>query len=248
MSNRNPHPDPNQHGSPKEKREVSGSIHVRGEVEANLPKGFIDNYETSQKEDGDRQEKKFRLDVITLIFVIIVAGLTVWQAILNRQMVKTADNTLKTAKEQFRRDQRPYLAQTSRSSEPPHFILTPGNPSQGQIIWNWHMSNYGKTPADHVTFTQEISLDGGPFVPSQGEIVPNVGPPMAPTTDVNDSVISKPIQTSEFDRLMKTTDGIIIRIKIGYSDLEGTPYETGLCISHTNYGSLTYCKKDNYVR
>jgi hypothetical protein len=248
MSSRKLHPDPNQHGSPKERREVSGSLHVKGEVEANLPKGFIDNYEAAQKEEGDRQEKKYRLDVITLTFVIIVAGLTVWQACLNHQMAVLAANTLKTTKEQFQRDQRPYLAQTSKSSEPPQFIPRPDDQSHGQILWNWHMTNYGKTPADHVTFTQEISLDGEPFAPSFRETAPNFGPPMAPTTDVCDSVISRPIERAEFERLVKVTDGIVIRIKIDYSDLEGTRYQTGLCLTRTNFGSLTYCKKDNYVR
>ncbi len=247
MGNHKPHPDPNQRRSSKEEREVSGSIHIRGEVEANLPKSLIDHYEAAQETEGNRQEKKYRLDVITLIFVIIVAGLTVWQACLNRKLAITAADTLKTTKEQFQRDQRPYLAQTSKSSEAPQFILKPDDPSHGQIMWNWHMTNYGKSPADHVTFSQEISLDGEPFVPSFGETVPNVGPPMAPTTDVYDSVISRPIEKAEFERLVKLTNGIVIRIKIDYSDLEGTPYETGLCLTRTNFGSLTYCKKDNYV-
>jgi hypothetical protein len=109
------------------------------------------------------------------------------------------------------------------------------------------MTNCGKTPAQDVTFAQEIRLAGQSWKPCYGEKAPNIGPPLVQGQDVLDTVISDEMLKTEFDRLMQITDGVSIRIKIHYTGLDGTPYETGLCFSRTNAGSVPYYKKDNYI-
>lgn len=81
----------------------------------------------------------------------------------------SAQKALDQSRDLFLKDQRPYVGQTSKSTEGPTFYQNPKTPGYGQIVWNWHMTNYGKSPANSVSFTQEIKLAGRPFLPSYGK-------------------------------------------------------------------------------
>jgi hypothetical protein len=240
-----PHSDPDDNGTRNQKRSITGDVHVRGEVFIEpTPKEALARDAAQNKNDA-KERKKWWLERATFGVLTIYAGLTAIQSCQAIKSTNVATESARINAEQFRLDQRPYIAQTSRSSEPPTFHVN--SDVDGQILWNWHVTNYGKTPANNVKFTQEIRLGGESFVRSYKEVAASVGSPMAPTGEVFSSVISKPTTKVEFDRLMGITDGISVRIKIAYTGLDGTPYETGFCLSHTNFGSLTYCKDDNYI-
>ncbi|MGO9009478.1 MAG: hypothetical protein ACLQPN_05185 [Bryobacteraceae bacterium] len=160
----------------------------------------------------------------------------------------SAQKALDQSRDLFLKDQRPYVGQTSKSTEGPTFYQNPKTPGYGQIVWNWHMTNYGKSPANSVSFTQEIKLAGRTFLPSYGENGPDIGQPQLPGGDTFDTVISAPMPKDEFDRLLGLPDGISIRIRIHYAGLDGSKYESGLCLSRTNAGSIAYCKQDNYIK
>jgi hypothetical protein len=51
-----------------------------------------------------------------------------------------AQKALDMTRDKFRQDQRPYIWVTSLGE--PTFV-----PQAGQIIWTWHMTNYGRSPA-----------------------------------------------------------------------------------------------------
>ena len=148
----------------------------------------------------------------------------------------------------FQLEERPYIAQSINSTTGPKWHSNVSDSGKGQLVWDWHMTNYGKTPAQNITFTQEMKLAGGSWKRSHGEAALNVGPPQLQGQDVVDTVISDEIPRSELDRLMRTTDGISIRIKIYYTGLNGNDFETGLCLSRTNAGSIMYCTSDNYIK
>jgi hypothetical protein len=162
--------------------------------------------------------------------------------------IDVASAAVKQSENQFKLDQRPYIVQTAKTTEAPRFVDLPTMPGSGQILWNWHMMNYGKSPANNISYTEEIKLAGHQFVQCHGETKPSIGPPQMTGDDVFDTVISDPISREEFSRLLGITDGISIRIKIHYTGLDGTNYESGLCLSRTNAGSITYCKNDNYIK
>jgi hypothetical protein len=117
----------------------------------------------------------------------------------------------------------------------------------GQIIWDWHMTNYGRTPANNVTFTQEMKLGDGNFVLCYGEHRRDVGSPQAPGGDEFDSVISAPMKSDDVKKLLTMNDGISIRITIWYSDAGGSSYKSGICLTRTNAGAIGYCKEGNYI-
>jgi len=185
----------------------------------------------------------FIVMLATIVYVTVSARqLLVMRDQLGQMKISVAQNG-----NQFKLDERPYISQTIRSTSGPSWHQNPFDSAKGQITWDWHMTNYGKTPAQNITFTQEIKLAGQSWKPSYGEVVPSIGPPQVQGQDVFDTVISDEMPRTEFDRLMQITDGVSIRIKINYTSLDGTAYETGLCLSRTNAGSLPYCKTDNYI-
>ena len=185
----------------------------------------------------------FIVMLATIIYVVVSARqLHVMSDQLRETKISIAQNDT-----QFKLDERPYIAQTVKSTAAPNWHQNPLDSTKGQILWDWHMTNYGKSPAQNITFTQQIKLAGKSWMPSHGEVGPDIGPPQLQGQDVFDTVISDEMLKSEFDRLMQITDGVSIRIKVHYTGPDGTAYETGLCVSRTNAGSIIYCKDDNYI-
>ena len=110
------HPDPNHPEGDNHERHISGSINVRGEIETKRPPDLVKEHATERKEDAAHEKKKFVVECITLAVVAIYAGLTAWQGCSTKTAADaaqsaaiTADATLKSSKEQFRTDERPYL-------------------------------------------------------------------------------------------------------------------------------------------
>jgi hypothetical protein len=97
-----PHPDPHKDSREQNECHVSGDIHVRGEVESKLPPSLIEKYDTERKDDNTREGKRFVinfvLQLLTLIALIVYAGLAAWQG---WSAQKTADSTVI--------DRRPYV-------------------------------------------------------------------------------------------------------------------------------------------
>jgi hypothetical protein len=250
-----PHPNPDNNGGGEQKRSITGSVHVQGEIEVHLPPDVKKENSTSNNKKETREGIKLWIEGLSLFFLVIYAGLTGIQssqsikaATAAKDAADTAKNTLIQSQKDFVRDQRPYVWQAIKTTSSPRFQVNPKDPSVGYVLWEWHMTNYGKTPGNHVLFTQEIKLGDETYVPSLGESGKDVGNPQAPGGDTFDTVISRPIKRSEFDRLLMMNEGISIRVVIWYSDADGSNYESGICLSRTNAGSITYCKEGNYIK
>lgn len=160
--------------------------------------------------------------------------------------VKAAQDANRDAEERFRKDERPYVAETPKSTEPPHFLTTKPNVT-GQIAWNFHYSNFGKTPAYHLHSEQFIKLGDGPFVRSNGEPKHRGETILPPTGDNFITAVSAPIAPEELDQLLKVSGGIQIKIILSYTDSYGTRYETGICETRLNTGTISYCE-GNYIK
>jgi hypothetical protein len=71
----------------------------------------------------------------------------------------TAEDALKTARENFRSEQRPIVWLTNDLGAPV-FVPNPKKADNtGQIVWDWHFTNYGKTPALHISFRHFMRID-----------------------------------------------------------------------------------------
>jgi hypothetical protein len=254
--NNKPRTDPNQNSGQGYERKISGDIHVRGQIEADVPESLIEKYKTARNENTPRDNARFIVECITLGLVFLYAALT---AIQSCESVKSADaaksaadtaaKTLAQSIIQFAKEQRPYIGETSRSTQSPIWAQNPIDRTKGQILWKWTITNYGKSPDKNATFTQEMKLAGGEWEPSYGESGPVYSAPMPPGQDQFDDVISGLMTRKDYERLLGITDGISIRIKISYFGPDDTQYGTGLCLSRTNAGSIGYCNTDteNYI-
>jgi hypothetical protein len=172
------------------------------------------------------------------------------QAIIGSALILTlvySILSLNATKAQFALDQRPYIAEALKV-EPPQFLPNPSDPDDGQVIWNSHHVNFGQSPANSITMTEEISLDGKPFVPSFGSTEQSItAAPMVQNAEEFHTLLSRHLSKSEFDSLMSKDRAISIRIVINYTDLAGRPYKTGICMSRLISGAITMCADGNYI-
>jgi hypothetical protein len=74
-------------GSREQKRKITGELHVRGEIEANIPRAAMEQYKAAIQENTSRDNWRFAVECITLFFVIVVAILGIIQT---RQSIRSA--------------------------------------------------------------------------------------------------------------------------------------------------------------
>jgi hypothetical protein len=252
----------NNAGQPPEKPPL-GSV-TENKID---PTKITNNPRTDQKKRKHKPLSCFEIWMVVLsVFGILVAAATgvaiVWQDIIaNAALVElqkqfpelqksaaAADQGVKDARSNFENDERPYIWIRSKL-DAPQFRFNPINNNQGQILWDWHVVNYGKTPAQNVRFTQYMKIGNKPFVFSYGEKENNPSAPIPPNADiVFDTIISAPITPKQYADLIKTDGGIQIKVVLNYSGLQGGGYETSLCLSRLQNGAISFCKPYNYIK
>jgi hypothetical protein len=84
------HANPHADSADKYERHIDGSIVVRGEIETKVPPDLVQKHDREREEDGTQERKKFRVEIITLFFVAIVACLTAWQDYLTHEEVQVS--------------------------------------------------------------------------------------------------------------------------------------------------------------
>jgi hypothetical protein len=160
---------------------------------------------------------------------------------------KQAEQANKDARERFQREERPYVWLTSSGIGAPKFVPEPGGkiPDSGQVIWTWHFTNYGKTPAYKLRVQQYMSFDGGQFVPShhEGPKEPYADVPIPPGQDLLNSVVSEPGITNQqwTQAIGLTGKGVSIRAVVQYGDSYDAQYESVMCLRLLNSGAVSYC-------
>jgi|SRR5271157_1439774 len=156
----------------------------------------------------------------------------------------TAAATLTSAQEQFKIDHRPILWLTNQNYAPKL-----NRPSK-QILWEFHLANYGKTPIQSIRYNKYMKVGDKDFTITYGAKGPSVGPPLPPgSIDYYDDVISEPhITEAEFKRLLGISNSLSIKIVFDYTDAYGGEYQTGVCLTRLNTGAVGYCKEGNYIK
>jgi hypothetical protein len=174
-------------------------------------------------------------------------SLTVVSAIASVISALTACLALKTARDNFLADQRPVIWLTHDSGGP-EFVTTQNQAvNTGQILWSWHFTNYGKTPALRVSFRHFLIL--GDTAERYGATGPSISAPLPTNQTYLATSVSRPaISRDEFDRVMKLDGYIGISGEIFYFDAYGTKYETSFCLKRLATGSFTFCKDGNDIK
>jgi hypothetical protein len=159
-----------------------------------------------------------------------------------------AQTALQTARDNFRAEQRPIIWLTNDLGSPQYFNLA-NKTDGGQIAWEWHFTNYGRSPARHLTFHHLIKI-GDKVEEGYGyNGQPSVGAPVPTNKDDRAAVASKPeISAEQFTKLMATDEAIGISGEISYEDAYGEKYTTMFCLRHLALGGILYCKEGNDIK
>lgn len=161
----------------------------------------------------------------------------------------TAEDALKNARENFRSEQRPIIWLTNNLGAPQFIPNLKKADGTGQIVWDWHFTNYGKTPALHLTYHDFMRIENN-TEESHGATGPSIGAPLPTGKDDFATVVSHPdISQNEFNRLMNSIDNpIAISGSIVYFDAYGQQYETTFCLTRLLTGAVQHCKEGNDIK
>ena len=165
--------------------------------------------------------------------------------------VLAAQQANSDARDRFEEDERPYIWFNATGTGAPEFIQTPNSsPSTGQVVWSWHYTDYGRTPAYGVQWVfEEIKIGNRPFKVMLQRPYGHIGSVTPPGKDDFATIPSKPgLTQEEFNHLLQVDHAISIRAHVDYVDAEGAVYETGFCMSRLSGGAIEYCDEGNYIK
>jgi hypothetical protein len=201
------------------------------------------------------ERKRFRVEKITLVVLSVYAGIAAVQAYLmyrattaTESAAKVASDTLTNSRKQFLTEERPIVWITNELGSPV-FVPNRVQKETGQIVWTVHYTNYGKTPTKDLKLAKSIKLGDQSFT-SYGEADGEVGAPLPPGKNDMTTFISEPgISKAQFNKLLAEMafHGVSISMRITYADAYGGDYETGVCLTKLNMGSIGYCLTGNYI-
>lgn len=152
--------DHHKTGKDQYKRDVSGNVHVRGEVEAKLPESFIQQHKTERGEDTARGRKKFCVEVLTLIAVLAYTTVAFWQGCSNKTAADAAKSAADTATAALTKVQRAFVFAESVKCG---VVNTPSGGVLGMTcVVNWRNSGTTPTKDLHVHTNFKVSPDPRP--------------------------------------------------------------------------------------
>ena len=134
--------DPNQNTRDQNKREISGDIHVRGEVETKFPPDIAEQHKTDRKEDKADAKKRYVVELLTLAAVVIYAGIAGWQGCETKTIIALTQK-------HFQIDQRPYVKISDIEFIEPPMV---GKPVRINVV----LKNVGKGQAQNVFILRHL--------------------------------------------------------------------------------------------
>lgn len=168
------HPNPHQDSADHYKRHVEGNISVRGQIETNLPPDLREKQNTRDEETNARDKYRFGVEILTLIFVVLGAGLTGLYVYITHHIAKTGDEALY-------RQNRPWLGPSGtvypytpmtlwpegklpnmREGVPYNVdLLTPFGVGRSYISYDgfFNLRNFGTAPAIHAAYSVGMATD-----------------------------------------------------------------------------------------
>lgn len=192
------------------------------------------------KEEPPQLSRKWEWDLMTLLTAILAAGTIVTFGVLLVQLQDARDN--------FRKDQRPYVWITNGSAERPNVYREAGYPDR--IAITVHYTNFGKSPAVKVRSAFQIQTGIGAntrFKPMPLRTSDTILP-----TGKDDFFIatSDPLSADDIAKTLAITGGVIVAARWQFLDLSGHLYESDICIANeaAPHLSWNYCENSNKMK
>lgn len=219
------------------------------------------------------QRQILRTQIGLVVFGLIGAGIGLWQASVSQQSADTSDKSvllaqkterdsakasataLKQTRDDFVLDQRPVIwmsppkdgAKELDGIQFDQSPLTQGT-TLGQVVWQWHFMNYGRSPANNIGLHSFIKVGENPEEPTFGaKKHAGTGAPMPPGKIDYAATISHALERAEYEKAFRAGN-ITIRGYLTYSDISGNKYETDFCLRQLATGALAYCENRNYIK
>lgn len=196
-------------------------------------------YDAAQKDrpEHDRQTLLWTKRTAKGVFIytaptLIIAGTAFWSA-WNAQ--KAVDLTAQN----FIVQERPYIWLTTDFGSPSYMRNPTDNPV-GQVVWEWHFTNFSKTPANNVRFRTYMKV-GADFRPSYRPAgsATSIGAPIPPAQVLRHEAVSAPGTTpTDYAKDITTNRALGISGVITYSDLMGNEYESAFCLTRLATGAI----------
>jgi hypothetical protein len=169
---------------------------------------------------------------------------------------KAAQDAIKQARDQFRQDQRPYVWLTNDIG--PFFRVSIGSgavkaPADGKLAFNFHFTNYGKSPAIRVTARSRIvrGKDAETAFPAWKPLQTDSGSVLPPgKVDFNTAASDAAIEPSIVTKILAPGpyEPVVVHGIFHYNDLYGTEYTSEFCIGRGAGGNYYYCDGYNSVQ
>lgn len=140
------HPASGDNNSREQKRKVTGELHVRGEIEANIPRVAIQEYRAVIQENTPRDNWRFTVECVTLFFVIAVA---IMGCIQTRQAIISAgaaQSAAQTAKSTLTASQGAYVTIGRKDGTVAEFATSKDHPDEN-VPLIVYFQNTGHIPA-----------------------------------------------------------------------------------------------------
>jgi len=151
---------------------------------------IVSKYQEAERDKTARDERHYsvqrslkRATWCAFFAASFYGAVAAYQAYLPRhqlyEMTRAANETAKAANaavtanndapDRFRQDERPYIWLTNDLGQP-SFLQRPEWKKEegGYIVWDWHFTNYGKSPAYNITFRQGMTI--GDKAPTRNRI------------------------------------------------------------------------------
>jgi hypothetical protein len=131
-------------------------------------------------------------------------------------------------------DQRPYMGLLN-VQDIPRF-----NATSGQVTWNWAYTNYGKSAAIDLKFSQFMKVADDEYKATYGNQGPSPGGDFPPTKVNWATAFSAPIyRQDDMDRFITVDKAIGILIEMKYTDGYGASYEDRFCMELLKSGAVS---------
>jgi hypothetical protein len=118
-------------------------------------------------------------------------------------------------------------------------------------LWDWHFTNYGKTPARDIHFNQEMQIGDNALAKGR-DFVGRIrwGHHFPRIKTVSTSFFKTKISPNDVQGLMNTEEGNCSLWPLHLYGRLREKYETGFCMYHLKSGPISYCpdQNSNYIK
>jgi hypothetical protein len=158
-------PQHHEHEKAKEMSNISGNVHVTGEIETHIPPKLAKEREAAEVKKDSRDSKRLILEYATVGLIAIYAFVTILMYCANKKAADAAKSAANTASDTLKfqvASERPWIGPTKAG--PTYSLSDPAKKTNGFKI---ELLNAGRSPATNVAINLKWFI--GPPLPEQGD-------------------------------------------------------------------------------